>query len=91
MTLCSSIVQDDVISAAHIPFGWPNEEIFLKALWHFNSKRSWSKYETSVNTVNISDINMRQYMKFRNKVYKLSSGGARQILRLISTGGTQSR
>ncbi len=31
------------------------------------------------------------HMKFRNKVYKLSSGGARQILRLISTGGTQSR
>ncbi len=31
------------------------------------------------------------YMKFRNVVYKLSSGGARQILRLISTGGTQSR
>ncbi len=30
-------------------------------------------------------------MKFRNVVYKLSSGGARQILRLISTGGTQSR
>ncbi len=26
-------------------------------------------------------------MKFRNVVYKLSSGGARQILRLISTGG----
>ncbi len=30
-------------------------------------------------------------MKFRNEVYKLSSGGARQILRLISTAGTQSR
>ncbi len=27
-------------------------------------------------------------MKFRNVVYKLSSGGARQILRLISSGGT---
>ncbi len=32
-----------------------------------------------------------QYMKFRHVVFKLSSGGARQILRLISTGGTQSR
>ncbi len=31
------------------------------------------------------------YMKFRNVVYKLSSGGACQILRLISSGGTQSR
>ncbi len=31
------------------------------------------------------------YMKFRHVVFKLSSGGARQILRLISTGGTQSR
>ncbi len=30
-------------------------------------------------------------MKFRHVVFKLSSGGARQILRLISTGGTQSR
>ncbi len=30
-------------------------------------------------------------LKFRNVVYKLSSGGARQILRLISIGGTQSR
>ncbi len=34
---------------------------------------------------------MEVYKKFRNEVYKLSSGGARQILRLISTGGTQSR
>ncbi len=31
------------------------------------------------------------YMKFKHVVFKLSSGGARQILRLISTGGTQSR
>ncbi len=31
-----------------------------------------------------------QYMKFRNEVYKLGSGGARQILSLINTGGTQS-
>ncbi len=30
-------------------------------------------------------------MKFRNKVYKLGSGGAHQILSLINTGGTQSR
>ncbi len=30
-------------------------------------------------------------MKFKHVVFKLSSGGARQILRLISTGGTQSR
>ncbi len=30
-------------------------------------------------------------MKFRNEVYKLGSGGARQILSLINTGGTQSR
>ncbi len=30
-------------------------------------------------------------MKFRNVVYKLGSGGARQILSLINTGGTQSR
>ncbi len=34
---------------------------------------------------------VRVYMKFRHVVFKLSSGGARQILRLISTGGTQSR
>ncbi len=30
-------------------------------------------------------------MKVINEVYKPSSGGARQILSLINTGGTQSR
>ncbi len=30
-------------------------------------------------------------LSLETEVYKLSSGGARQILRLISTGGTQSR
>lgn len=36
MTLCSGMFVDGVIS----------EEIFLKALWHFNAKSSWSKYES---------------------------------------------
>ncbi len=36
-------------------------------------------------------LNHTHKMKFRHVVFKLSSGGARQILRLISTGGTQSR
>ncbi len=36
-------------------------------------------------------LDLLDYMTFRNEVYKLSSGGARQILSLISTGGTQSR
>ncbi len=58
----------------------------------------WISYKISCHLLLLSyslyftfSLSVSIYMKFRNEVYKLSSGGARQILRLISTGGTQSR
>ncbi len=44
----------------------------------------WATQEHVSNMIDIE-------IKFRNEVYKPSSGGARQILSLINTGGTQSR
>ncbi len=60
---------------------------FQSSVKQWTYAQAWMRFQNIIVHIIIDDY----IMKFRNVVYKLSSGGARQILRLTSTGGTQSR